>query len=107
RLLRAGVVGAALWSGGEKFVFEPIRALTRIAQRIGDGDFGARASQLPWAPEYVPLAAALDDMAGQLKRRGQELRDSNGPLSGLAYIDGLTGIFDPRAFNSRPATRWH
>jgi GGDEF domain-containing protein len=105
-LLMTGIVLAAIWFGGEKFLVEPIRALTRIAQRIGDGDFSARASQLPWAPEYVPLAAALDDMAGQLKSREQELRDSNGQLRELAYIDGLTGISNRRAFNARLASEW-
>jgi PleD family two-component response regulator len=62
--------------------------------------------QLPLAAEFVPLAAALDDMAGRLASREQELRDSNGQLMELAYIDGLTGIANRRAFNAHLATEW-
>jgi GGDEF domain-containing protein len=105
-LLMTAVVLAAIWFGGERLFVRPIRTLTRIAQRIGRGDFSARAAELPWAPEFVPLAAALDDMAGQLASREQELRESNGQLRELAYIDGLTGISNRRAFNARLATEW-
>jgi PleD family two-component response regulator len=84
----------------------PIRTLTRMAQRIGQGDFSARAAELPWAPEFVPLAVALDDMAGQLASREQELRDSNGQLRELAYVDALTGISNRRAFNAHLAVEW-
>jgi GGDEF domain-containing protein len=105
-LLMMAVVLLAIWFGGERLFVRPIRTLTRIAQRIGRGDFSARAAELPWAPEFVPLAVALDDMAGQLGSREQELRESNGQLRELAYIDGLTGISNRRAFNARLATEW-
>lgn len=96
----------AIWFGGQRLFVQPIRSLTRTAQRIGQGDFSMRAAELPWAAEFVPLAAALDDMAGQLANREQELRDSNGQLRELAYIDGLTGIANRRAFNAHLASEW-
>ena len=105
-LLMTAIVLAAIWFGGERLFVRPIRSLTRMAQRIGHGDFSTRATDLPWAPEFVPLAVALDDMAGQLASREQELRDSNGQLRELAYIDGLTGIANRRAFNARLTAEW-
>jgi GGDEF domain-containing protein len=104
--LMIAVVLIAIWFGGERWLVRPIRSLTKTAQRLGQGEFEARAADLRWAPEFVPLAAALDDMAGQLASREQELRDANGQLRELAYIDALTGIANRRAFNARLATEW-
>src|SRR5262245_42742700 len=95
-----------IWFFAERLIVEPIRALTRTAERFGRGEFSARASELPCAPEFAPLAAALDDMAGQLADREQELIESNGQLRELAYIDALTGIANRRAFNARLAAEW-
>jgi PleD family two-component response regulator len=61
---------------------------------------------LPWATEFVPLAAALDDMAGQLAIREQDLRDSNGQLMELVNLDPLTGVANRRSFNARLAEEW-
>jgi GGDEF domain-containing protein len=104
--LMTAIVLLAIWFGGERWLVSPIRALTKTAQRLGRGEFEARAAELPLAPEFIPLATALDDMAGQLAAREQELRDSNGQLRELAYIDALTGIANRRAFNARLATEW-
>ena len=104
--LLATFVLAAIWFGAERMIVAPIRTLTRTAERFGRGEFEARATELPWAPEFVPLAAALDDMAGQLASREQELLDSNGQLRELAYIDALTGIANRRAFNAHLAAEW-
>jgi GGDEF domain-containing protein len=104
-IIIAGVL-LAIWFGAERLFVKPIRSLTRTAQRFGHGEFDARAMELPLAAEFVPLAAALDDMAGRLASREQELRDSNGQLMELAYIDGLTGIANRRAFNAHLATEW-
>jgi GGDEF domain-containing protein len=104
-IIIAGVL-LAIWFGAERLFVKPIRSLTRTAQRLGHGEFDARAMELPLAAEFVPLAAALDDMAGRLADREQELRDSNGQLMELAYIDGLTGIANRRAFNAHLASEW-
>ncbi|MDP2411670.1 MAG: diguanylate cyclase [Pseudolabrys sp.] len=91
----------SIWFGGERLLVRPIRALADTATRIGRGDVKTHAWELPWAAEFVPLAAALDDMAGQLHMREQELRDSNAQLRELAEVDGLTGLGNRRAFNGR------
>jgi GGDEF domain-containing protein len=104
-IIIAGVL-LAIWFGAERLFVKPIRSLTRTAQRFGHGELDARAMELPLAAEFVPLAAALDDMAGRLADREQELRDSNGQLMELAYIDGLTGIANRRAFNAHLVTEW-
>ena len=95
-----------IWFGGERLLVRPIRALAHTATRIGRGDAKTHAGQLPWAAEFVPLATALDVMAGQLHRREQELRDSNAQLRALAEVDGLTGLGNRRAFNERLASEW-
>ena len=95
-----------IWFGGEKLIVQPIRSLTRMTQRLGHGEFGSRARQLPWAAEFIPLATALDDMAGQIASREQQLRESNSQLRQLAYADALTGIANRRAFNGQLATEW-
>ncbi|MDB5602116.1 MAG: diguanylate cyclase [Xanthobacteraceae bacterium] len=96
----------AIWFGGERLILEPIRTLTRAAQRYGRGENGARADTTPWAAEFVPLAAALDDMAGQLAAREQELRASNAHLQELANVDALTDLANRRTFDTRLTAEW-
>lgn len=103
----AALMLIAIWFGGERLILEPIRALTRAAQRYGRGETGAHAAgTTPWATEFVPLAAALDDMAGQLAAREQELRASNAHLQELANIDALTDLANRRTFDTRLAAEW-
>jgi GGDEF domain-containing protein len=103
----AALMLIAIWFGGERMILEPIRALTRAAQRYGSGETGPHtANTTPWATEFVPLAAALDDMAGQLAAREQELRASNAHLQELANIDALTDLANRRTFDTRLAAEW-
>jgi GGDEF domain-containing protein len=95
-----------IWFGGERLLVRPIRALAATAGHIGRGEIKGRATELPWAAEFVPLAVALDDMAGQLSAREQELRDTNSQLRELAQVDALTGLANRRAFNERLAAEW-
>jgi GGDEF domain-containing protein len=95
-----------IWFGSERLLVRPIRALANTASRIGRGEIKIHATELPWAAEFVPLAVALDDMAGQLSEREQELRDSNNQLRELAQVDALTGLANRRAFNDRLALEW-
>ena len=95
-----------IWFGGDRLLVRPIRALAQVAGRIGRGDIKTHAAELPWAAEFIPLALALDDMAGQLLEREQELRDSNSQLRELAQVDALTGLANRRAFNERLAAEW-
>ena len=102
----AALVLLGIWFGGERLLVRPIRALANTAGRIGRGEDKTHAAELPWAAEFMPLAVALDDMAGKLSEREQELRDSNHQLRELAQIDALTGLANRRAFNDRLAAEW-
>jgi GGDEF domain-containing protein len=104
--LLSAIVLIGIWFGGERLFVEPIRALTRTAQRFGQGEYNVRAAETARVAEFIPLAAALDDMAGQLAAREQELRDTNRQLRELVDIDALTGIANRRAFNARLAAEW-
>jgi len=103
----AALVLLGIWFGGERLLMRPVRALSATAARIGrDSRLKSRATDLPWATEFVPLAAALDDMAGQLLAREQDLRDTNMQLRELAQLDALTGLSNRRTFNGRLADEW-
>ena len=104
--LLIAIVLLGIWCGGEKLFVEPISSLTRMAQRLGNGEFGACANELSWTGEFIPLAAALDDMAGRIAGREQKLRESNVQLRQLAYQDALTGTPNRRAFNAQLAAEW-
>jgi diguanylate cyclase (GGDEF)-like protein len=94
------------WFGGERLIVEPIRALSRMAQRFGRGDLDVRPSQDGWASEFAPLAAALNEMAAKLAARERDLRAANEHLAGLASIDALSGLANRRAFDARLAAEW-
>jgi GGDEF domain-containing protein len=103
----AVLVLLGIWFGGERLLVRPIQALANTARRIGSGEDKIHAAELPWATEFVPLAVALDDMAGKLSEREQELRDSNNQLRELAQTDGLTGLPNRRSFNERLTAEWN
>jgi diguanylate cyclase (GGDEF)-like protein len=96
----------ATWIGGEKLVVEPIKALARTAARIGRGEHEVRGKPDNWAAEFVPLAAALEDMASQLATREQEMQTTNSNLEKLASIDGLSGLANRRSFDARLDAEW-
>jgi len=102
----AALVLLGIWFGGERLLVRPIRALVNTASRIGSGADKTHAADRPWAAEFVPLAVALDDMAGKLSEREQELRDSNAQLRELAQTDSLTGLANRRSFNERLMAEW-
>ena len=83
----ACLVLLGIWFGAERLLVRPIRLLAVKAGRIGRGQNKTKLAQLPWAAEFVPLAAALDDMAEKLDAREQELRDINDQLRELAQLD--------------------
>jgi diguanylate cyclase (GGDEF)-like protein len=94
------------WFGGERLIVEPIRSLSRTAERFGRGDLRARSSRITWAKEFAPLTAALNDMAQNLAEREQQLRDANLHLTQLASIDALSGLSNRRGFDARLTTEW-
>lgn len=57
-------------------ISRPLSELSRVAQRIGSGDFSARArSRLHRIYELRELASTLDDMAERLERQQEEQRE--------------------------------
>ncbi len=96
----------SIWFDAERLLVRPIRVLIEAAGRIGRGEDKTRASDRPWAAEFIPLAAALDEMTDKLDAREQELRDINMQLRELAQIDSLTGLANRRTFNAQLLTEW-
>jgi diguanylate cyclase (GGDEF)-like protein len=94
------------WFGGEQLVVRPIRSLARTVARFGRGDLHVRANQERWVAEFVPLAAAFDDMALKLATREEELRIANQHLEELASLDGLTGLANRRGFDRELERIW-
>lgn len=97
---------AAAWFGGNRLIVDPIRTLSLTAIRIGRGNLDARPGRDKWAPEFVPLAAALAEMATRLAERDSELRLANRHLEELASIDSLSGLANRRSFDARLDTEW-
>jgi diguanylate cyclase (GGDEF)-like protein len=94
------------WFGGERLIVRPIRSLARTAARFGRGDLDVRPSKATWAPEFAPLANALNDMAQKLADRESELRAANCHLKELASIDSLSGLANRRGFDARLTAEW-
>jgi diguanylate cyclase (GGDEF)-like protein len=94
------------WFGGERLIVRPIRTLARMAARFGRGDLDVRPSKATWAPEFEPLANALNDMAQKLADRESELRAANRHLEELASIDSLSGLANRRGFDARLTADW-
>lgn len=96
----AGIVLVGIWFGGERLFVHPIHVLARTATRFGEGELESCPNEKPWASEFVPLATALDNMAGQLAARQQELRASNDRLKLL-----LSSTVSPGLRTGVPSTR--
>jgi diguanylate cyclase (GGDEF)-like protein len=104
--LITGIVLVAIWFGGERLLVRPIRVLARTAKRLGQGELKTRMADQSWPAEFVPLAAAFDDMASELETREQQLCAINDRLKDLAQIDGLTGLANRRTFDTRLLSGW-
>ncbi len=96
----------SIWFGAERLLVRPIRVLAETAGRIGRGEDKTHAASLPLVAEFIPLAAALDDMSDKLEAREQELRDINTQLRELAQLDSLTGLANRRTFNAHLFSEW-
>jgi diguanylate cyclase (GGDEF)-like protein len=94
------------WFGGERLIVEPIRSLARTAARFGRGELHVRPTEQAWATEFEPLAVALEDMAGKLAEREEELCIANKHLEELASLDGLSGLANRRGFDARLQAEW-
>ncbi len=94
------------WMFAERLIMRPIRVLTSMATRLGQGDFSTRSDRTTMPPEFAQLATELNVMASQLGERERELRASNNQLSVLASLDSLSGLANRRGFDSRLGFEW-
>lgn len=94
------------WMLGERLILRPIRVLTTMATRLGQGDFSTRSDRTTMPPEFAQLTTELNVMASQLGERERELRASNNQLSVLASLDSLSGLANRRGFDSRLGFEW-
>lgn len=97
------------WWLGYWTQIRPIHRLTKIAGRIGAGDFDARTTIESWqAPEFRTLGQALDSMAGDLAtgKRAEEvvaasearyrlLAENSSDLITCLDVDGLRVFVSP------------
>ncbi|UTD27032.1 diguanylate cyclase domain-containing protein [Bradyrhizobium sp. WD16] len=98
------LIGA--WFVGEQFIIRPIRLLTGMANRFGQGDRAARATARELPAEFKPLANAFNAMAAQLAERERELIASNDHLTVMASIDMVSGLANRRGFQARLEFEW-
>ena len=108
--LQLAAIGAllllAIWIGGNRLIVRPLRLLTRLAERFGRGDYEMRAGERPWAAEFMPLVAALDEMSANIVARREEARRMTERLNELATKDELSGLANRRAFDAGLAREW-
>ena len=98
------LIGA--WFVAEQFIIRPIRLMTSMANRFGQGDLTARASGSGLPSEFRPLAAAFNFMAAQLAERERDLIASNDRLTVMASVDLVSGLANRRGFQSRLEFEW-
>src|SRR5437899_7407298 len=92
--------------GAEKLIINPIKVMTGMARRFGEGDWSARVSRSRLPLEFMPLARAFNAMAAQLSQRERELVATNDRLTVMASIDMLSGLANRRGFQSRLDFEW-
>src|SRR5262249_32115656 len=89
----------AMWVGGDRLIVRPIRLLALLAERFGRGEYEMHGLRRRWAAEFVPLVAALDDMAAKIVARRDEARVITQPLNELATRDELSRLANPPPFH--------
>ncbi len=76
----------AAWVGCEWFILRPVRILSNIAQRLGQGNMSSRAGIRGGFGELVQLAQVFDRMAESLQQRVNELERAHGEGQKLAIL---------------------
>jgi diguanylate cyclase (GGDEF)-like protein len=94
------------WYAGERLIVRPIRIITEMANRFGQGDLAARATSTTLQREFVPLARAFNAMAAQLAARQREMVAANDRLTVIASLDVVSGLANRRGFQSRLDFEW-
>jgi diguanylate cyclase (GGDEF)-like protein len=94
------------WFVGEQFIIRPIRMMTSMAKRFGQGDLTARVTARKLPAEFNPLAIAFNMMASQLSERERELVATNDHLTVMASIDIVSGLANRRGLQNRLEFEW-
>lgn len=94
------------WLVGEQFIIRPIRMMTNMANRFGQGDLTARATGASLPSEFKPLATAFNIMAAQLAERERDLMANNDRLTVMASVDMISGLANRRGLQSRLDFEW-
>jgi len=94
------------WFVGEQVIIRPIRLLTAMANRFGQGDLAARATGRNLPAEFKPLAGAFNVMAAQLAERERDLIATNDRLTVMASIDMVSGLANRRGLQARLEFEW-
>lgn len=95
------------WLTSESLIIRPIRTLTSMTRRFGQGDWDVRATRKSLPAEFAPLARAFDAMAVTLAERERELVASNDRLAVIATNDLVSGLANRRGFQSRLDFEWY
>lgn len=90
----------------ERLIVRPIKLMTEVAKKFGQGDWSARVARKRLPAEFVPLARAFNAMAGRLVERERGLVAINNHLTVMASIDVLSGLANRRGFQSRLDFEW-
>lgn len=94
------------WIVGERLIIRPVRMMTDMAGRFGDGDLSPQQSSMHLPREFVPLLKAFNRMAEQLAERERDLIATNNRLTVMASIDMVSGLANRRGFQSRLDFEW-
>jgi diguanylate cyclase (GGDEF)-like protein len=102
----AAMLLLTIWIGGNRFIVRPIRLLALLAERFGHGEYEMHTARRRWAAEFIPLVAALDEMAAKILARRAEARMMTERLNELATKDELSGLANRRAFDVALEAEW-
>jgi len=105
-VVAASILAFAIWVGGNRLIVRPIRLLALMAERFGRGEYEMRTGGRRWATEFLPLVAALDEMAAKILARRDEARVVTERLNELATRDELSGLANRRAFDAALDAEW-
>lgn len=94
------------WIVGERLIIRPVRMMTEMAERIGQGDLTQQQASMQLPREFVPLFEAFNRMAEQLAERERDLIATNSRLTVMASIDIVSGLANRRGFQSRFDFEW-
>ena len=65
-----------MWFAGGNLIVRPVRVLVEVSKRLAAGDLTARAGLPTTRGELGQLSIAFDDMAGELEKKKEALRES-------------------------------